>query len=623
LSTERKSWLANYGNSRLTRRRFVVGASAAAGAAAIIACGGSTSTLNVDEGATSRQPGTVWFAKNDWKIPDETKNAVRGGIYRGHSTSGLEGHLDPITQSPGSAGAQHTHELLMFRNRGPGIDPKDAAQRFPVGALAESWEISPDGLTITFTMRQGVKWHNVAPVNGRVMDIEDWKSSFDRHMAEGEHRAQMREAGITAATFPDARHMVWKLPAPFAAVADQVYSERFTYCMCPKELNADTRIAQDVSIGTGYKIHDKYQPAITLEYRKNPDYWGGDPFIDRWHAPIIPEYSNRYAQFVQGNIMDFTPNAADALLLAKDAPNTVIVAQVFPDNNVSVHRMGNISVDTKEPWDDPRVRIAIQRSIDNISIAKFRANKDELEAAGIAIEMSPMTHLPQDPGYWLNPELGELGPASQNFLYDPAEAKKLAAAAGYTNLPIELPYFVFPVSGGIGQQGGTEQLVMDSIDKSGIFKVKVHYSQTDAEHRLYRNEGKFDGILEERGGSEGEADRFIYRNFHSAGNRPRGEQAYPHATIDAMAEAQRREMDVPRRMQILKDLQVFLAEFMPTVPGSHYYTQLAFRWPWLHNSNYGGGPRGAGDSSPPEGRGAFGGHLHWLDPSMPNRDSRV
>ena len=55
--------------------------------------------------------------------------------------------------------------------------------RHQIPALAEAWEFSDDGLQVTFTLRQGVKFHNIAPVNGRVMDIEDWKEQDERYLA--------------------------------------------------------------------------------------------------------------------------------------------------------------------------------------------------------------------------------------------------------------------------------------------------------------------------------------------------------------------------------------------------------------------------------------------------------
>jgi hypothetical protein len=127
-------------------------------------------------------------------LPDESKEAVKGGIYRGFFDAGQDGHYDAITlmssQVPFSA---HVHQMLMAQNRGPGIDPASDEASNPVGALAESWEISPDGLTVTYTMRQRVKWHPIAPVNGRLMDMDDWKTSQERHLASGVYRNAIGE----------------------------------------------------------------------------------------------------------------------------------------------------------------------------------------------------------------------------------------------------------------------------------------------------------------------------------------------------------------------------------------------------------------------------------------------
>ena len=64
--------------------------------------------------------------------------------------------------------------------------------------LAESWETSPDGLQITMKLRQGVKWHNKAPVNGRALDIDDVLFSWNRFATKFSSRAgvaKRREPG--------------------------------------------------------------------------------------------------------------------------------------------------------------------------------------------------------------------------------------------------------------------------------------------------------------------------------------------------------------------------------------------------------------------------------------------
>jgi peptide/nickel transport system substrate-binding protein len=141
---------------------------------------------------------------------------VRGGVYRGVATGDQTGHFDAIALMRSQAPVgPHVLELLMGRNRGPGIEPGSVEASTPAGMLAESWEISADGMSVTFNMRPGVKWHNVAPVNGRTMDLDDWKTSQERHLSIGVYRSVLEEF-LDRTEFPDARHMVWKMKAPYA-----------------------------------------------------------------------------------------------------------------------------------------------------------------------------------------------------------------------------------------------------------------------------------------------------------------------------------------------------------------------------------------------------------------------
>src|SRR5688572_32728161 len=96
--TTEQSWLPHYKAGRVTRRRFLGGAAAGAAAAALVACGGSGGGggLKFDDAASAREPGTVWNSANNWKLADETKEAVKGGIYRSHMTADQAGSFDAL-----------------------------------------------------------------------------------------------------------------------------------------------------------------------------------------------------------------------------------------------------------------------------------------------------------------------------------------------------------------------------------------------------------------------------------------------------------------------------------------------------------------------------------------------
>jgi ABC-type transport system substrate-binding protein len=369
----------------------------------------------------------------------------------------------------------------------------------------------------------------------------------------------------------------------------------------------DPTLAEQQPIGTGHRIVDRHQPSVTVEYRKHPEFWAGDPFIERWHEPIIPEYANQYAQFTRGAITNFTPTARDVMLLQSDVPESVIIAHEIPQDTASIHKWGKFETDSR-PWKDERVRIAFRQSIDYTSIAEFLSNKEAFEAAGIPVEVSMMTHSIHDPAFWLDPVKGELGDLSANYLFDLAAAKQLISAAGHEI--VDLPYYV----SGTEELPDAEQLVQDNLGSSGTFNVELIQVPRNEYRTIVNIDFAYAGVSSQNSGSENDVDYQLYRYYHT--NRIGG-VAFPDGRLDELAAAQRGEMDPEKRIVIMKDIQLYLAEKFFQNPGRSMYTLFSFRWPWLHNSNYANNNGSIGDIG---GHPELGGHLHWLDADMPGRD---
>lgn len=350
---------------------------------------------------------------------------------------------------------------------------------------------------------------------------------------------------------------------------------------------------------------DKFQPSITHEYKKFSEYWGGEPFINRWHFPLIPEYANQYAQFTQGSIIKFTPTPRDVIQVSKDVPGAVIIADP-PDQVLASRYLFGLQRPANDPYADPRVRIALRRSIDFKSIGEFLSNKVAFEAAGIPVDLKPMTHMPQNSSYWLNPEKGELGKVSENYLFDVAAAKALMSAAGHTQ---PLPLRVAIQLGGGGLFAEEDSLRMDSLRASGTFAVDVLQVATAQEQRKYRVDRAWDGIAWSSG-SDSEPDYLMQRDWVGTAQTG-GRTSFAHEKTEALLIAQRQELDFNKRVEILKDVQRWAAEWMMVLPAQHIYSTFSFQWPWVHNYNW-GTPDTFGTSY-------WGSHKQWLDKDMPNR----
>ena len=153
------------------------------------------------------------------------------------------------------------------------------------GALAESWEISPDGLTYTFPIRQGVHWHNKPPMNGRELTADDIVFNYHRYFGLGSGFTEpspsfasfVSAVGIESVTATDKWTVVMKLKEPRLFGMGRIVDDYAIY-MNPPELIKEHGDVKDWRnlVGTGpYEMTD-FVEGSSVTYTKNPDYWAYD-----------------------------------------------------------------------------------------------------------------------------------------------------------------------------------------------------------------------------------------------------------------------------------------------------------------------------------------------------------
>ena len=147
--------------------------------------------------------------------------------------------------------------------------------------LAERWE-APDDTTYVFHLRQGVKWHNKPPVNGRELVAEDVKFTFDRFLTEqGNPERQLLEP-VDRVEVVDRYTVKFLLKEPFVWLLDMLANAMCMWIIAPEVVQqfGDLKKAE-TAIGTGPFLLERYEPNVKTVFKRNPDYFRqGLPYVD-------------------------------------------------------------------------------------------------------------------------------------------------------------------------------------------------------------------------------------------------------------------------------------------------------------------------------------------------------
>ncbi len=270
--------------------------------------------------------------------------ARTGGTLRvGLSADPAE--LDPHKTSLTAAWhvLEHIYEGLVTTN----------AALEPVPVLAEEWEISEDGLTYTFKLRQGVTFHN-----GREFVADDVKYSYERILDPETASPNVSELGsIETIEVVDPSTVIITLSAPDSSFLAKLMGT--SIAIVPKEEVEANGDLMQVAVGTGPFQFVEYVPNSVVTLERYPDYWEeGKPYLDGLEMQIVPDNTSRTTALVTGTV-DFIEYAPVQDLPIFESDETIKVAG---DQNTNIRYMAiNVS---REPFTDVRVRQAIAMVID-------------------------------------------------------------------------------------------------------------------------------------------------------------------------------------------------------------------------------------------------------------------
>src|SRR5881296_1004660 len=281
------------------------------------------------------------------------------------------------------------------------------------GDLAETWEGSADARTWTFRLRQGVRWHNVPPLNGRELVADDIKYCYEAYAKEGVQSFTFQE--IEGMTVPDRYTIRMHLKTPNSMFPQNV-AEAVTVIF-PREVLEEDGDLKKRMIGTGPFILKEHDRKVKVVLVRNPDYFDkGYPYLNEYRILSTPDAATRRAAFRTGqsDILGLQ-SLADVKAVLKTNP-TAIVQEV----TTVLSPFGLTLAQDKPPFNDVRVRRAISMAIDRQKHVDTLYEGHAILGWGI-----PYFYFQDD-----LPTAADLGPYWQ---YRPAEAKKLLAEAGYPN----------------------------------------------------------------------------------------------------------------------------------------------------------------------------------------------
>ncbi len=279
--------------------------------------------------------------------------------------------------------------------------------------LATAWTIAPDGLTYTFTLRKGVKFHDGTPFNADAV-----KFTYDR-LLDPKHPsadtgpfpfATFYYGAIKQVIVVDPYTVRFVLKQPFSPLLNNL-TLNTGRIVSPAAVKKWGKEFASHPAGTGPFKFESWQKNVRIVLDANPGYWGGAPKLDRLIFRPLIEEQTRVTELLSGGVdfvVDVPPDNVEQI--KKDARFTYY-GQPGP-------HIWWVTLNTqKKPFSDVRVRRAVNYAVNRDALAREILKGTATSASGPIPPAITWAYTDQ----------------VTKYPYDPDRAKKLLAEAGYPN----------------------------------------------------------------------------------------------------------------------------------------------------------------------------------------------
>ncbi len=422
------------------------------------------------------------------------------------------------------------HPMAPHYNTLVRVDPFDKTGTRPVPDLAESWNISKDGLIYTFKLHRGVKFHD-----GSEMTSKDVKASYDKIIFPPAGVKSLRKDAyrvVEVVEAPDPYTVRFRLKWPESSLLLNLASP-WNWIYKADLLAKDMHWYEKNVMGTGPFTFVEHVKGSHWVGKKNPNYWDkGKPYLDGYRAIFISASSAQVAA-IRGErahiqFRSFSPAERDSLVQALGPKITVQESPWDCLNFVSMHH-------EKKPFNDKRVRRALSLALDRYegskNLSKITLVRD---VGGIQVPGTP----------WATPpaELEKLAGYGRDINANRAEARKLLKEAGAEGLS-----FTFKNRGIPHPYEPVGIWLIDQWRQIGV-TVKQEFIEASAYHPMLKR-GDFEVAMDFQCGFIVEPDLDLPR-FLSTSDANYGK--HKDTVIDDLFQKQARAIEPEERKKFLR-----------------------------------------------------------------------